>query len=94
VDDPAGQSSRISQRIRKRRNKCRYVNALSSNQGWGEVEQDALAHRPVAVYAPFAQRIALGVAAWLAMADRAVAAGHGGGQYPVLIAEFGRPGAH
>lgn len=26
-----------------------------------------------------------------AMADRAIAAGHGGEQYPVLIEEFGRP---
>lgn len=25
------------------------------------------------------------------MADRAIAAGHGGGQYPVLVEEFGRP---
>jgi 3-hydroxyisobutyrate dehydrogenase-like beta-hydroxyacid dehydrogenase len=91
-------------------------------------------------YAPFAKRIADGVAGWLsgyaqqidsgsfkaevsaletdaramahlveeseaagvnaelpqlfkAMADRAIAAGHGGEQYPVLIEEFGRPGA-
>ncbi|CAL9589219.1 hypothetical protein SUDANB1_05188 [Streptomyces sp. enrichment culture] len=29
-----------------------------------------------------------------AMADRAIAAGHGKEQYPVLIEEFGRPGAH
>ncbi|MFB8405132.1 NAD(P)-dependent oxidoreductase [Streptomyces sp. NPDC055912] len=41
---------------------------------------------------------ALGVNAELpklfkAMADRAIAAGHGGEQYPVLIEEFGRPGA-
>ncbi|UJB45329.1 NAD(P)-dependent oxidoreductase [Streptomyces sp. A1-5] len=89
-------------------------------------------------YAPFAQQIATGVAAWLpghaeqidsssfpakvaslethvrsmahlieeseavgvnaelpklikAMADRAIAAGHGGEQYPVLIEEFGKP---
>ncbi|WP_049571779.1 NAD(P)-dependent oxidoreductase [Nonomuraea sp. SBT364] len=40
---------------------------------------------------------ALGVNAELpklfkAMADRAIAAGHGGEQYPVLIEEFGRPG--
>ncbi|MFF8716501.1 NAD(P)-dependent oxidoreductase [Streptomyces sp. NPDC015184] len=89
-------------------------------------------------YAPFAQRIATGVAEWLpgyaeqidsgsfpaevsaletdaramehlieesralgvnaelpelfkAMADRAIAAGHGGEQYPVLIEEFGKP---
>ncbi|MEV4286356.1 NAD(P)-binding domain-containing protein [Nonomuraea bangladeshensis] len=27
-----------------------------------------------------------------AMADRAIAAGHGGEQYPVLIEEFSRPG--
>ncbi|MFF9804590.1 hypothetical protein ACF1G5_05590 [Streptomyces coeruleorubidus] len=27
-----------------------------------------------------------------AMADRSIAAGHGGEQYPVLIEEFGRPG--
>ncbi|MER7481089.1 NAD(P)-binding domain-containing protein [Streptomyces sp. NPDC126510] len=93
-----------------------------------------------AAYAPFAQRIAAGVATWLpgyaeqidrgsfpaevssletdaramahlieeseaagvdaelpklikAMADRAIAAGHGKEQYPVLIEEFGRPGA-
>jgi hypothetical protein len=26
-----------------------------------------------------------------AMADRAIAAGHGGEQYPVLIEEFGKP---
>ncbi len=92
-----------------------------------------------ATYAPFAQRIAAGVAGWLpgyaeqidrgffpaevsaletdaramahlieeseavgvnaelprlfkAMADRAIAAGHGGEQYPVLIEEFGKPG--
>jgi 3-hydroxyisobutyrate dehydrogenase-like beta-hydroxyacid dehydrogenase len=92
-----------------------------------------------ATYAPFAQRIAAGVADWLpgyaeqidsgsfpaevsaletdaramahlieeseavgvsaelpklfkAMADRAIAAGHGGEQYPVLIEEFSRPG--
>jgi 3-hydroxyisobutyrate dehydrogenase-like beta-hydroxyacid dehydrogenase len=92
-----------------------------------------------ATYAPFAQRIATGVAEWLpgyarqidsgsfpaevsaletdaramahlieesealgvnaelprlikAMADRAIAAGHGGEQYPVLIEEFGKPG--
>ncbi|MFJ7989312.1 NAD(P)-dependent oxidoreductase [Streptomyces sp. NPDC096351] len=92
-----------------------------------------------AAYAPFARRIAAGVADWLpgyaeqidagsfpaevsaletdaramehligesealgvnaelpklfkAMADRAIAAGHGGEQYPVLIEEFGRPG--
>ncbi|WP_406265800.1 NAD(P)-binding domain-containing protein [Nocardia sp. NBC_00881] len=92
-----------------------------------------------ATYAPFAQRIAAGVAEWLpgyaeqidhgsfpaevsaletdaramehlieesealainaelprlikAMADRAIAAGHGGEQYPVLIEEFGKPG--
>ncbi|MBD0842933.1 NAD(P)-dependent oxidoreductase [Streptomyces sp. TRM68416] len=92
-----------------------------------------------AAYAPFAQRIAAGVAGWLpgyaeqinqgsfpaevsaletdaramahlieeseavgvnaelprlfkAMADRAIAAGHGGEQYPVLIEEFGKPG--
>ncbi|MFJ2899910.1 NAD(P)-dependent oxidoreductase [Streptomyces sp. NPDC087218] len=91
-----------------------------------------------ATYAPFAQRIATGVAEWLpgyaeqidhgsfpaeasaletdaramehlieesravgvnaelpelfkAMADRAIAAGHGGEQYPVLIEEFGKP---
>ncbi|MFF9571411.1 NAD(P)-dependent oxidoreductase [Streptomyces sp. NPDC014685] len=91
-----------------------------------------------ATYAPFAQRIAAGVAEWLpgyaeqidngsfpaevsaletdaramehlieesravgvnaelpelfkAMADRAIAAGHGGEQYPVLIKEFGKP---
>ncbi|MFD3529991.1 NAD(P)-dependent oxidoreductase [Streptomyces sp. NPDC058664] len=91
-----------------------------------------------ATYAPFARRIAAGVAAWLpgyaeqidrgsypaevsaldtdaramahlieeseaagvnaelpklfkAMADRAIAAGHGGEQYPVLIEEFGKP---
>ena len=91
-----------------------------------------------ATYAPFARRIAAGVAEWLpgyaeqidsgsfpaevaaletevrsmehlieeseavgvnaelprlikAMADRAIAAGHGGEQYPVLIEEFGRP---
>ncbi|MGW6643842.1 NAD(P)-dependent oxidoreductase [Streptomyces iakyrus] len=91
-------------------------------------------------YAPFAQRMAAGVADWLpgyaeqidqgsfpaevsaletdvramahlieeseaagvnaelprllkAMADRAVAAGHGKEQYPVLIEEFGKPGA-
>lgn len=91
-----------------------------------------------ATYAPFAQRIAAGVATWLpgyaeqidsgsfpaevsaletdaramahlieeseavgvnaelpklikAMADRAIAAGHGGEQYPVLIEEFGKP---
>nr|BFE84358.1 hypothetical protein GCM10020093_069590 [Planobispora longispora] len=91
-----------------------------------------------ATYAPFAQRIAAGVAEWLpgyaeqidsgsfpaevsaletdvramahlieeseavgvsaelpkmikAMADRSIAAGHGGEQYPVLIEEFGRP---
>ncbi|MEV0176088.1 NAD(P)-binding domain-containing protein [Streptomyces sp. NPDC050803] len=90
-------------------------------------------------FAPFAQQIAAGVAAWLpgyaeqidsgsfpaevsaletdaramahlieeseavgvnaelpklikAMADRAIAAGHGGEQYPVLIEEFGKPG--
>ncbi|MCX4823587.1 NAD(P)-binding domain-containing protein [Streptomyces sp. NBC_01142] len=89
-------------------------------------------------YAPFAQQIAVGVAAWLpgyaeqidngsfpaevsalendaramahlieeseavgvnaelpklikAMADRSIAAGHGGEQYPVLIEEFGKP---
>ncbi|MFI6939522.1 NAD(P)-dependent oxidoreductase [Streptomyces sp. NPDC050418] len=89
-------------------------------------------------YAPFAQQIAVGVAAWLPgyaeqidkgafpadvsaletdaramehlieeseaagvnaelprllkeMADRAIAAGHGGEQYPVLIEEFGKP---
>ncbi|MGW1927372.1 imine reductase family protein, partial [Streptomyces massasporeus] len=41
---------------------------------------------------------ALGVNAELpklfkAMADRAIAAGHGGEQYPVLIEEFGRPEA-
>lgn len=89
-------------------------------------------------YAPFAQQIAAGVAAWLpgyaeqidkgafpaevsametdaramahlieesealgvnaelprlikAMADRSIAAGHGGEQYPVLIEEFGKP---
>ncbi|WP_338496593.1 NAD(P)-binding domain-containing protein [Streptomyces sp. SJL17-4] len=41
---------------------------------------------------------ALGVNAELpklfkAMADRAIAAGHGGEQYPVLIEEFGRPAA-
>ncbi|MDT3443906.1 NAD(P)-binding domain-containing protein [Pseudofrankia sp. BMG5.37] len=29
-----------------------------------------------------------------AMADRSIAAGHGGEQYPVLIEEFGRPGDH
>ncbi|MEU1917677.1 NAD(P)-dependent oxidoreductase [Streptomyces massasporeus] len=93
-----------------------------------------------AAYAPFARRIAAGVAEWLpgyaeqidrgsfpaevsaletdvramahlieeseaaginaelprllkAMADRAVAAGHGKEQYPVLIEEFGKPGA-
>ncbi|MFE9025997.1 NAD(P)-dependent oxidoreductase [Streptomyces iakyrus] len=93
-----------------------------------------------AAYAPFAQQIAAGVAAWLpgyaeqidrgsfpaevssletdvramahlieeseavgvnaelprlikAMADRAIAAGHGKEQYPVLIEEFGKPGA-
>lgn len=92
-----------------------------------------------ATYAPFAQQIAAGVAAWLpgyaeqidqgsfpaevsametdaramahlveesealgvnaelprlikAMADRSIAAGHGGEQYPVLIEEFGKPG--
>ncbi|MFF8228440.1 NAD(P)-dependent oxidoreductase [Streptomyces caelestis] len=92
-----------------------------------------------ATYAPFAQRIAAGVADWLpgyaeqidsgsfpaevsaletdaramahlieesetvgvnaelpklfkAMADRSIAAGHGGEQYPVLIEEFSRPG--
>ncbi|MEU4342209.1 NAD(P)-binding domain-containing protein [Nocardia sp. NPDC023852] len=92
-----------------------------------------------ATYAPFAQRIAAGVAEWLpgyaeqidrgsfpaevsaletdaramehlieesealainaelprlikAMADRAIAAGHGREQYPVLIEEFGKPG--
>ncbi|GHD01787.1 3-hydroxyisobutyrate dehydrogenase [Streptomyces violarus] len=91
-----------------------------------------------ATYAPFAQRIAAGVAEWLpgyarqidsgsfpaevsaletdaramahlieeseavgvnaelpklikAMADRSIAAGHGGEQYPVLIEEFGKP---
>jgi 3-hydroxyisobutyrate dehydrogenase-like beta-hydroxyacid dehydrogenase len=91
-----------------------------------------------ATYAPFAQQIAAGVAAWLpgyaeqidsgsfpaevsaletdaramahlieeseaggvnaelpklikAMADRSIAAGHGGEQYPVLIEEFGKP---
>lgn len=91
-----------------------------------------------AAYAPFAQRIAVGVAEWLpgyaeqidkgsfpagasaletdaramahlieeservgvnaelpklfkALADRAIAAGHGGEQYPVLIEEFGKP---
>ncbi|MGX1887180.1 NAD(P)-dependent oxidoreductase [Streptomyces sp. NPDC055287] len=91
-----------------------------------------------ATYAPFAQQIATGVAAWLpgyaeqidsgsfpaevsaletdaramahlieeseaggvnaelpklfkAMADRSIAAGHGGEQYPVLIEEFGKP---
>ncbi|MGW6391086.1 NAD(P)-dependent oxidoreductase [Streptomyces sp. NPDC055103] len=91
-----------------------------------------------ATYAPFARRIAAGVAEWLpgyaeqidkgsfpaevaaletdaramdhlieeseaagvntelpqlikAMADRAIAAGHGGEQYPVLIEEFGKP---
>ncbi|MGW4718752.1 imine reductase family protein [Nocardia sp. NPDC004260] len=27
-----------------------------------------------------------------AMADRSIAAGHGGEQYPVLIEEFGKPG--
>ncbi|QFZ22998.1 NAD(P)-dependent oxidoreductase [Saccharothrix syringae] len=92
-----------------------------------------------ATYAPFARRLAVGVAGWLpgyaeqvdrgrfpaevsaletdaramahvveesealgvnaelpklikAMADRAIAAGHGGEQYPVLIEEFGKPG--
>jgi 3-hydroxyisobutyrate dehydrogenase-like beta-hydroxyacid dehydrogenase len=92
-----------------------------------------------ATYAPFAQQIAAGVAAWLpgyaeqidsgsfpaevsalrtdaramahlieeseavgvnaelpklikAMADRSIASGHGGEQYPVLIEEFSRPG--
>ncbi|MGB8945992.1 MAG: hypothetical protein WCD21_38020 [Streptomyces sp.] len=40
---------------------------------------------------------ALGVNAELprlieAMADRSIAAGHGGEQYPVLIEEFGKPG--
>ncbi|MFE3073027.1 NAD(P)-dependent oxidoreductase [Streptomyces sp. NPDC059247] len=94
-----------------------------------------------ATYAPFARRIAMGVADWLpgyaeqidsntftaevaaletdaramahlieesealgvdaelpkllkAMADRAIAAGHGGEQYPVLIEEFTRPGGN
>ncbi|MFB7587030.1 NAD(P)-dependent oxidoreductase [Streptomyces sp. NPDC056169] len=42
---------------------------------------------------------ALGVNAELprlikAMADRAIAAGHGGEQYPVLIEEFGKPSPH
>jgi hypothetical protein len=92
-----------------------------------------------ATYAPFARRIAAGVADWLpgyaeqidrgsfpaevsdlatdaramahlieeseavgvnaelpklfkAMADRSIAAGHGGEQYPVLIEEFAKPG--